>query len=210
MSIKLKKIIKDFVLAILAGISIACGCTIYMLCENKIVGALFFTLGLFLVLTRGYNLFTGKIAYVPDKKPIYILEMIWMWLGNFIGSAITAGMILLTKLNTLKQIAQTITENKLSQTPISAFVMATFCGMVIYWAVENFKTNPHEFGKYIGLLFLIPFFIICGFEHCVANMMYFLLANSFTAKTLLYLLIITAGNTTGSIICRLIKKHIIN
>lgn len=205
----IKKISKDFVLAILAGISIACGCTIYMLCENKIVGAIFFTLGLFLVLTRGYNLFTGKIAYIPDNKPKYILEMVWMWFGNLIGSAITAVLIMFTKLNYLQTNAQTIIVGKLSQTPISAFIMAVFCGMVIYWAVENFKTNPHEIGKYLGLLFLIPFFIICGFEHCVANMMYFILAESFTFKTVIYLLIITLGNTTGSIICRLTKKHII-
>ena len=204
----MKNFLKDFVLAILAGISIACGCTIYMLCENKIIGAMFFTLGLFLVLTRGYNLFTGKIAYVFDNKPKYILDMIIMWLGNLVGSAITAGLIMLTKLNYLQTNAQTLTGSKLSQTPISAFIMAVFCGMVIYWAVENFKTNSHEIGKYLGLLFLIPFFIICGFEHCVANMMYFILAESFTFKTLIYLLIITLGNTTGSIICRLTKKHL--
>ncbi len=204
-----KNTIKNFVLAVLAGVAIACGCTVYMICENKIIGAMFFTIGLFLVLTRGYNLFTGKIAYIFDNKPKYILDMILMWFGNFVGSAITAGLLMTTKTNYLQSVAQTITDKKLMQTPISAFIMAFFCGIIIYWAVENFKTNKCEFGKYLGLFLLIPFFIICGFEHCVANMMYFVFAKSFTLKTIIYLLIITIGNTVGSVVSRLIKKYLI-
>lgn len=203
---KFKEIFRDLLLSILAGISISFGCLIYMLCENKVIGAIFFTMGLFLVLTRGYYLFTGKIAYVFDNKPTYILKMLWIWFGNLIGCFMTFLLLSFTKLNYLQKTAETITEGKLSQTPFSAFIMAFFCGVIIYLAVENFKTNNHELGKYLGLLFLIPFFILAGFEHCVANMMYFLFAKSYTLKTLLYLLIITAGNSIGSIIARTIKK----
>ena len=132
--------------------------------------------------------------------------MLWIWFGNLIGCFITSLSLSFTKLNYLQKTAETITEGKLSQTPFSAFIMAFFCGVIIYLAVENFKTNNHELGKYLGLLFLIPFFILAGFEHCVANMMYLLFAKSYTLKTLLYLLIITAGNSIGSIIARTIKK----
>ena len=205
---KFKEIFRDLLLSILAGISISFGCLIYMLCENKVIGAIFFTMGLFLVLTRGYYLFTGKIAYVFDNKFSYTIKMIWMWFGNLIGCLITSLLLTFTKLNYLQETAKNITENKLSQTPLSAFLMATFCGIIIYLAVENFKTNNHEIGKYLGLLFLIPFFILAGFEHCVADMMYFLFAKSYTLKTLLFLVIITIGNAIGSIIAREIKKKI--
>lgn len=206
----LKKTARDFVLALLAGISISLGCLIYMLCSNKIVGAVFFTLGLFIVLTRGYNLFTGKIAYLFDNKPIYIWDMTLMWFGNLAGSAIMAVLFKMTKLNYLQEAAAEITDSKLSQTPISAFIMAVFCGMIIYWSVEIYKNNTYEMGKHMGLLLLIPLFIMCGFEHCVANMLYFVFAGSFTAKTLFYLLIITLGNTAGSVVLRLIEKHIVS
>ena len=130
-----------------------------------------------------------------------------MWIGNAIGALITSVLIKATKLNYLHETAITITNGKLSQTVLSAFIMAVFCGFIIYWAVENFKTNNHETGKYIGMLLMIPIFILCGFEHCVANMFYFFFSNTYTFKMLLYLVVITLGNTTGSIILRLLKKH---
>ena len=201
------KIIQKLILAIMAGISISFGCLIFLMSENKIVGATFFTLGLFLVLARGYHLFTGKIAYIPDNKPKYILDMLLMWLGNLCGAGITAGLVSLTRLNIYAEKAMEITQTKLSQTPMSAFILAVFCGFVIYFAVENYKSNSYEMGKYIGLFLLIPFFIICGFEHCVADMFYFIFAGEFTLKALVYLCIITLGNTTGSILLRLLKKH---
>ena len=191
----------------MAGMSISLGCIIYMICENKVVGAIAFTLGLFLVLTRGYHLFTGKIAYVVDNPPSYTLNMFLMWFGNAIGALITSVLIKATKLNYLQETALSITNGKLSQTVLSAFIMAVFCGFIIYWAVENFKTNPHETGKYIGMLIMIPIFILCGFEHCVANMFYFFFSDTYTLKMLLYLVIITLGNTVGSVVLRLLKKH---
>jgi formate/nitrite transporter FocA (FNT family) len=191
----------------MAGMSISLGCIIYMICENKVVGAIAFTLGLFLVLTRGYHLFTGKIAYVVDNPPSYTLNMFLMWFGNAIGALITSALIKATKLNYLQETALSITNGKLSQTMLSAFIMAVFCGFIIYWAVENFKTNPHEIGKYIGMLIMIPIFILCGFEHCVANMFYFFFSDTYTLKMLLYLVIITLGNTVGSVVLRLLKKH---
>ena len=204
---KINPIIINLILSIMAGMSISLGCIIYMICENKVVGAIAFTLGLFLVLTRGYHLFTGKIAYVVDNPPSYTLNMFLMWFGNAIGALITSALIKATKLNYLQETALSITNGKLSQTMLSAFVMAVFCGFIIYWAVENFKTNPHETGKYIGMLIMIPIFILCGFEHCVANMFYFFFSDTYTLKMLLYLVIITLGNTVGSVVLRLLKKH---
>ena len=42
----------------------------------------------------------------------------------------------------------------------------------MYIAVEGFRSNGHELGKYLGLFFGVSVFILCGFEHCVANMYY--------------------------------------
>ena len=54
--------IKTFVYAILAGVSIAIGGTVFLSVENKMIGALLFTVGLFTVCTFGFNLFTGKVC----------------------------------------------------------------------------------------------------------------------------------------------------
>ena len=46
-------------------------------------------------------------------------------------------------------------------------------------------------------------FILCGFEHCVANMFYFSIAGIFSLKVFGYLLIMILGNSIGSIIIAL-------
>ena len=52
---------RTFIGGILAGISIAIGGTVFLSLENKVLGALFFTVGLFAVCTFGFNLYTGKV-----------------------------------------------------------------------------------------------------------------------------------------------------
>ena len=54
--------------AIAAGFMIGIGAVIYISCENKIAGALLFTVGLFAVCAFGMNLFTGKIGYIISNK----------------------------------------------------------------------------------------------------------------------------------------------
>ena len=52
---------------------------------------------------------------------------------------------------------------------------------------------------YISLYLGVVVFIICGFEHCVANMFYFTLAGVWSIETIKYLLVMTLGNAVGGI-----------
>ena len=203
--------IKSLFKSILAGLSISLGCMIYLCTTNAVVGALFFTTGLFLVLTRGYNLYTGKIAYFFDVDKKGKFEIISIWFGNLIGSLLFSTFFRFTaKYDTVLEKINNINSSKLSQGHLSAFLLAIFCGLIIFFAVENFKTNPHEIGKYLGMILLIPLFILCGFEHCVANMFYFTLTNDLIFEKIVYTIIITLGNSTGSIIANSIKNHLMS
>ena len=62
---------KIFLSAILAGAVIAFGGTVFLSVENTVVGSLFFTIGLFVVCTRGLHLFTGKVCYMFDNDMAY-------------------------------------------------------------------------------------------------------------------------------------------
>ena len=62
---------KIFLSAILAGAVIAFGGTVFLSVENTVVGSIFFTIGLFVVCTRGLHLFTGKVCYVFDNDMAY-------------------------------------------------------------------------------------------------------------------------------------------
>ena len=84
------KQLKTFVGGILAGISIAVGGTVFLSLDNKVLGALFFTVGLFAVCTFGFNLYTGKVCYVFDQDRKYALGLPLIWLGNLAGAFLAA------------------------------------------------------------------------------------------------------------------------
>ena len=77
---------------------------------------------------------------------------------------------------------------------------------MIYIAVEGYKSIPHEIGKYLAIFFGVTVFVICGFEHCVANMYYFTVGSAWNGKAVLYLLIMTAGNAVGGVLIPLLRK----
>ena len=198
-----------FIGGILAGISISLGGTIFLLCESKIIGAIFFTVGLFCVCVFGFNLFTGKVCYVFDNDKKYALKLPLIWLGNLIGALVTAFLEMQTRLApALIEKAETVCETKLSQGLLSAFILAFFCDIMIYIAVEGYKSIPHEIGKYLAVFFGVTVFVICGFEHCVANMYYFTVGKAWSWDTALYLLVMTVGNAAGGIFIPLMRKLI--
>ncbi len=192
----LKKL-SSFIYSILAGICIGLGGIAYLSIDVKIVGALFFTVGLFTICVNGFNLFTGKVGYVFENKPSYLGFLGSVWLGNLVGTGLVGYLARLTRISGIAQKAQTLCTTKLNDNLVSIFILAVFCGMLMYIAVDSFKNNPHEFGKYLGLIFGVTVFILCGFEHCIANMFYFSLANMWSGKALLYIIVMTLGNGVG-------------
>ena len=204
-----------FLYSVMGGLLIGIGAIAYLSIENKVVGAIFFSLGLFTIVTNGYNLFTGKVSYIFEREPAYLIDVVLIWLGNFVGTFICGSLALTTRIGpALAERAITMTETKLNDDLLSIFILAIFCNILIVVAVESYTRNPHEFGKYIGLAMAIAAFIICGYEHVVANMAYFTIArawdNSIGAGNIwVYLLVMTLGNTVGGVIipvCRQLKE----
>ena len=185
---------------IYAGIMIGIGGTVYLSVENPVIGSFLFSIGLLMICMYGMNLYTGKIGYILINKINYVYELLLSLLGNFIGTFFVARMILLTRVSSIGQRALSMSNVKLNDNLLSIFVLSIFCGMLMYIAVNNYKKSNNEIGKYIGIFMCVMVFILCGFEHCVANMYYFSVACAWTWKTLLYLLVMIAGNSVGSII----------
>ena len=186
--------------AIIAGCAIGLGGTVFLSVENTVVGSLLFTIGLFVVCTRGLHLFTGKVCYVFDNDASYAKALPVIWLGNLIGTSLVALLEQFTRLASLDARAQSICEVKLSEPLLGAFILAIFCNVMIYIGVEGYRSNPHELGKYLALFFGVVVFILCGFEHCIANMYYFTMGGAWSARTVLYLLVITLGNGIGGVV----------
>ena len=196
----MNKIITSFINGILAGICISIGGTAFLMTDNKFIGAILFTVGLFTICTLKFNLYTGKVCYVFENKPSYTFLLLPIWFGNLLGTFLTAKAELLTRIGpALSEKADKLCDTKLSDNLLSIFILSFFCNILIYIAVECFAKCPNDIGKYIGLFFGVVVFIICGFEHCVANMYYFSVASKWSLKTLLYVMTMTAGNSVGGI-----------
>lgn len=201
------KILKTFAYAFLAGISISIGGTVFLSVENHVVGAMLFAIGLFVICTFRFNLFTGRVAYVFENNISYALELIPIWIGNLLGCFLTANAEILTRRgDILREKALELCQAKLDDNLLSIFILSFFCNILVFIAVDGFKNNEHELGKYISVFFGVMVFILCGFEHCVANMYYFSMAGVWNFKTLLYVLVMTLGNSCGGILIPLIRR----
>lgn len=200
----MKKNRSVFMQAVVAGIVIGIGGTVYLSLENRVIGAVLFSIGLYAIVLNSLYLYTGKVGYLAgtkDKKAYGVL-LIFTWLGNLVGTAIAAAGILLTRIAGIRKTAEEICKVKFADTPVSILILSIFCGMLMYVAVDGFreKENP------LLLLFCVSVFILCGFEHCIANMFYFSLAGVWSMKAVGYLLIITFGNSIGGMLIPWIKK----
>lgn len=203
------KQLKIFISGMMAGLAISLGGTVFLSVDSKIIGALAFTVGLFSVCTRGLALYTGRVCYLFENDRAYALDLPIIWLGNLAGTFLTAQILLQTRIAPiLREKAAELCETKLSDDLLSIFILAVFCNILIFIAVDGFRQNPHELGKYLALFFGVVVFILCGFEHCVANMYYFSVAGAWSAKTLLYVLVMTAGNSVGGLLLPLLHRFV--
>lgn len=197
----LKHYIDTFLYALIGGICIGIGGTAYLCTDNAILGAVLFTVGLFTICTMNFNLYTGKVAYIFDNKPQYLIDVLFIWLGNLAGTYIIALLLSFTRIGTrMQERASAICEMKLSDGLVSLFLLAIFCNMLIFIAVDVFKNNPHQLGKYLALFLGVVVFIVCGFEHSVADMFYFSTANAWSFKAFIALIVITLGNALGGVL----------
>ena len=198
---------KHLIKSILAGIMIGIGATAYLSLENKIVGSLLFSIGLFIILTKEFNLFTGKIGYIFNNDLLYLKEVIITLVGNFIGTFLVGSVLRFSRISTVVALeAERLCTIKLNDSLISIFILSIFCGILMYLAVNGFKEAKDNFAKYAGVFLAVSVFILCGFEHCIANMYYFTIADMWSLKTFGYLGIMILGNSIGGVFFPLSDK----
>ncbi len=205
----MKRVIDVFLRAVMTGFAIGIGGSVYLSCDNKYMGAFLFGTGLFVILSFGFNLFTGKVGYAVENKPSYIIDLILIWLGNLTGTAIMGGMILCTRIASIGEKAAEICSVKFNDSLLSILILAIFCGMLMFIAADGFKKIENPVGKMLAVFLPVMAFILSGYEHCIANMFYFTIAKVWSANTVLYLLVMTMGNAVGGMFIPFVKKFFI-
>lgn len=198
----MKGYLRMFVLAVLAGAAIGIGGIVYLSLDNKLAGALMFTTGLYSICVHGLNLFTGKVGYLPQQSPAYLADLAVIWLGNLAGTWLAAMGVLCSRIAGISETAKTLCETKVADDLSSLFLLGVFCGALMYIAVEGYKQTKNPIILFMG----VGTFILCGFEHCIADMFYISLAGMWSGRALICIVVISLGNALGAMFIPLAKK----
>lgn len=193
--------LKTFRESLCAGILITIGGTVFLSCENKTAGAVLFSVALLCICYKGYYLFTGKIGYIVEQHTKQDFLNLDVGLFGNLAATFFFGMLLRTVLPNIGEKAAEMCSAKLAQFPLYTFIRGFFCGILMYLAVSIYK----EKNSVLGILFCVPVFILCGFEHSIADMFYLGASGIFSVKIILFTSLVVAGNTFGAIVLPLLK-----
>lgn len=186
-----KPISQLFLLGILAGFLIGLGGSVTNIAcfgiSNpsiaKVVAGLLFPFGLIMVLFTGAELFTGNclipISVLYHKTTLGKMFRNWItvYLGNFSGAIVLAaacaymGQFSMGETQ-LASYTMQVASAKCSLSFGKAFVFGILCNILVCIAVACAGCARSAVGKAVGAYLPIAFFVINGFEHCVANMFY--------------------------------------
>ena len=190
---------------IAAGVYIGIGGAVFLACENKIAGSVFFTVALLSICLTGMQLFTGKIGMiVTQHSRADVVSLFGCLLGNLCGTLLCA-LIARVGVPSLEERAVAVASGKLAAMPgdsIRVLFAGILCGILMYTAVWAYKQKNTVW----GILFCVPVFILAGFEHSIADMFYVFFAGTFeparffSPNGFLFLLLVVVGNSLGGML----------
>ena len=157
------------------------------------IGPVIFALGLLGVCYMGQNLFTGKCGFLFQDK-IKPLDLIIILVVNLIAGYLVGLLFSSIDADVYNAAIAKVASWEVSY---SFFVKSILCGVIMYIAVLLYKK-----GTPLGIIFGIPLFIFCGFQHCIANVITMGVARGFDVS----LIICIIGNFLGSILMWYISR----
>ena len=158
-----------------AGFLISIGCKVAVM-EGSFLGAILFSLALLCIIHYKLPLFTGKVGY---RTPVSILVFVLVFnmLGAFSGSLLFDA-----------QLSAVNLYQRCNSPWYKVLCNGIGCGVLMFIAVDFGKRNP------LIVIMAITTFILCGFEHCIADMAYIATkVDTYWA----FLLLVIAGNAIG-------------
>lgn len=159
------------------------------------IGPILFSLGLLSVCYFDLNLFTGKAGFIIENKMKFV-DIILILISNLIGGYLFG---LLFSLADKTLIDAALTKVSSWDISLSFFIKSFLCGVVMYVAVYMYKK-----GSPLGILFGIPLFIFCGYQHCIANIITLGVARSFDYSIFICII----GNLVGSLFLWFISRSL--
>ena len=173
---------KMLVLAMFAGAFIAlagAGSILANVYVGKLAGACVFPIGLIMVVLAGSELFTGNnlmvMAAVRREISWFLLLKNWVVviIGNLLGAGLVAGLAVYS--GALDGVADTVVKTAVAKSELGileATLRGVLCNFLVCIAVWMAFGAKSAGGKAVAIFGPVMLFVLCGFEHSVANMFY--------------------------------------
>ena len=184
-------ILKMILLGIMAGAFIALGGTASNVAsfgvENaglqRVVAGCLFPVGLMMVVFSGSELFTGNCLMIMgalDKKvksSKILINLFVVFFSNLIGALIVDFLIFYSGQldigsGAVGAYAIKIAVAKTTISPLKAFTSGILCNIFVCMAILMSSIAKEVVGKIFAIFLPIFAFVVCGFEHSIANMFY--------------------------------------
>lgn len=179
--------------SIMAGILIGLGAYGY-LTLGGIPGAVIFAFGLICVVLMGAYLYTGKAGVLTN-----IGNVTTIWFFNILACGLIGLMVWYLGGKPVET-AQEIVANRLATEPLKVFLKALGCGLIIDLSCAAYRGSK----SLLPILFGVPLFIILGFYHSIADVVYIVAAWDWSKDLIWYYPLIVVGNYVGCNIRRLV------
>ena len=157
------------------------------------IGPVIFALGLLGVCYMGQNLFTGKCGFLFQDK-IKFSDLMIILAVNLVAGYLIGLLYSTVDADVFKNAVEKTISWKIS---MPFFIKSVLCGIIMYIAVYMYKK-----GTPLGIIFGIPLFIFCGFQHCIANIITMGVARMFSWSIFICII----GNFAGSLLMWYISK----
>ena len=197
-------------MAISSGVVIGIGGVSSLLANSlygawgKLIGGALFSLGIYAIVVYEMRLFTGMVSDIPTIGLKNSWKLVVCFLGNIVGVAIVALLAYYSPVSELVVVqGKAVIGTKLNADAwaLKAFCSSVLCGMLITISVKSVKFAPKKgLSATVGVLFPIIVFAFCGFDHSVANMLYFYYLGEVSWKVVGYILITILGNIVGGVL----------
>ncbi len=183
-------VLNTLLLAILAGIYISLGATGFITMSSafgeqlsglgKFLGAALFPVGLMLVILCGAELFTGNnlisIAFFAKKISFWRVIRNWLlvFLGNALGCYFFAFVLAESSIlnDNAVNFVLSVASSKVSMTFMQALLRGFMCNLLVALACWMQTSCQDTAGKILAIFFPVLLFVVCGYEHSVANLFY--------------------------------------
>ena len=181
-------IVSCLLLGILAGMFIALGALGSTVAQaaigggpGKLAGACVFPAGLILVVMAGAELFTGNclMAGPASNGKVKWLKMLRNWvfvyIGNLLGARLIVFLVCASGFLYNEALFSAVCNISLTKCTLpfdAALIRGIGCNILVCGAVWMASGADSAGGKAVCCFFPVMLFVLCGFEHSVANMYY--------------------------------------